>query len=139
MSITHLVQKPLLGDASLKIPPYDFIKAKAKDLLTFRSILAIPDDREFLCSLIIGYVVKDKQKVIACAVLSRVGGFPFITHLWVDQDYRRKGLGLFLVNLCVLKIMACNYMDLHVYVEHDNIPAQELFKKLGFEESRYGY
>jgi ribosomal protein S18 acetylase RimI-like enzyme len=82
-----------------------------------------------------GYLAYDKDKIVGCVLLTRQNGFPTVKYLYVAPSYRRKRIGWFLVNMCMLRAAKDMHYEIRAYVDDTNIPAQELFKKLGFKET----
>ncbi len=148
MDWIHLVQEPVLGDSTLAVPPFKFVKTTIKDYASIAETIVNCGDftvsaPEFYArairTLIAGYIVKiEKQEpIIACATLSMWAGFPGITFLWVAPEFRRQGLGFFLTNMCMLRTKANTYHRLHTYLETSRVPALELFKKAQFVEEKH--
>lgn len=139
----HLAQSPVIGDDKLKLPPYKFSKATLNDFAPWLELLtssgvfdgSAPEiHKEMIPSMISGYIVRDKDKMIGCAALSYWSGFPAILYLYVDPAYRRQKIAWTLVNMCLLRAKANDIHQVRVHIPETKIPALELFKKLGFKE-----
>ncbi len=142
MAIKRLICKRLCGDSTLKAPAdYYFVKVTPKDYADWISILTEPFGigapelyHDMVYPKIAAYLVKLKDKIVGCVALSNMSGFPHIMYLWIDPDHRRKRLAWFLVNMCILRAKANGYFEVRAIVDDGNLPALELFTKLGFEE-----
>jgi ribosomal protein S18 acetylase RimI-like enzyme len=143
--VIHLILDPLTGDPTLKPPDYQFSKVAIKDYGAFVyhvtacgafKVKAEDLYKQVIYTLIAAYMVKDKKKTIGCAALVRCEGQPEVEYLWVDPEYRRKRIAWTLLNMCMLRAKVNTYSELHGYVDVENIPAQELFKKAGFKEAQ---
>ena len=58
----------------------------------------------------------------------------FIDELFVDEAFRGRGLGKAAVERVVRAARALGVRALHLEVERANLPAQELYRKIGFED-----
>lgn len=133
---------PIVGDDKLEPPPYKFSRALLKDYQIIAHAVVLcglfPDTsveqfyKETIRSLISAYYVKEEDRMIGFVVLRREGGRPCIDYLWVDPEHRRQRIGWTLLTMCLLRAKKETYTEVVAYVDDDNIPAQEIFKKAGF-------
>ncbi len=82
-------------------------------------------------------IIKDNKLVatgfIPHIVVNSNFSFGVIRSVWVDNNWRKKGLGTdIIVNLCK-KALSRNIQGIILWVEKDNSAAINLYKKLGFE------
>jgi len=58
----------------------------------------------------------------------------FLHSLWVTDKYRRQGHAENLMNHCVDLAKNNNYKYITFITNHDNVPAQNLYNKLGYDK-----
>jgi ribosomal-protein-alanine N-acetyltransferase len=81
------------------------------------------------------YVVEEHGKIVACTVFSIVIDEAEILQFWVENNSKRRGLGLYLLNY-ILTELRQRFHVLRVFLEvrDGNKPAINLYLKLGFVE-----
>lgn len=80
------------------------------------------------------YAAKKNDIVIGAVYMETASKSCVLKHLAVDSSCRRQGLGTALIN-CALKAMASEHIErCFLWVDVNNTPAYESYKKYGFEE-----
>ncbi|MEZ5196527.1 MAG: GNAT family N-acetyltransferase [Bacteroidales bacterium] len=91
------------------------------------------------------YIVAVKQEeVIACLMLTpewsdwRNGFFLWIQSLYVEKEFRGQGVFGLMYAYVQSQVRSSNdYKGIRLYVDLDNVLAQEVYKRIGMEESHY--
>lgn len=94
---------------------------------------AVPDTRY--------YLVAQEEAVVGYAGLAVVGDQGDIMTIAVSADRQGRGLGRALLTELIGEATRRGAVDLFLEVRHDNAPAKELYRKMGFVEIgvRRGY
>lgn len=98
----------------------------------FRKIISRTYNEKITCS-----VMKDNHPVgIVLGVIEKpyIGIFDLVVHL----DYRRQGIGEFIMRIMMSYAQKSKLQTMYLQVEANNLPAVKLYKKLNFQE-RYRY
>jgi ribosomal protein S18 acetylase RimI-like enzyme len=131
------------------------VNASAKDVQGLIKIYSSPDlyhtwkDASWFVRSFFDYhhikIVKAEQKVVGAAfwnvVEEKHHGVTEIGDLWIDEDYRRKGLGEKLLRTIIEDMTRFFAKENHalrkvlVTTGDDNEPAKRLYEKIGFRES----
>ena len=96
--------------------------------------------QQFYISVIrqnLSYVIKIKRYIIIAFCLVRYyekTGYIGIDLLCVKKDYQRKGLGKNLLKFCIDNCKKLGYNKFYLHVATTNLPAINLYSKLGFEK-----
>ncbi|MHA1945755.1 MAG: GNAT family N-acetyltransferase [Candidatus Hodarchaeales archaeon] len=88
--------------------------------------VAIPQKRFFF--------TEHNQKIVGVMLAIIDGKFMGFLNLAVDENYKRKGVATNLVKKAVNWAVSKKVNSIYLQVEKKNIPAVELYKKLGFKE-----
>ena len=86
----------------------------------------------------LSFVIKVKRYIIIafCLVSYNVEtGFIGIDLLCVKRDYQKKGIGKLLLNYCIENCKKLGFKRFYLHVATTNLPAFNLYKKLGFKIS----
>ena len=98
-----------------------------------RKVLTSAEEQSFVS-------ITARGKVLAIARLSIAEGWAGITAVEVHPDHRRQGLGAAITAAVCHEAALRGLHDVFLQVEVDNVPAQSLYKRLGFRYShRYHY
>ncbi len=82
-------------------------------------------------------IIKNKGRIIGGIVSSRLGfDKSFIVSVFVKREYRKKGLGYFLVTSSLNRLKALSYHYTYLWVNSENF-AIDLYKKIGFVFEEY--
>lgn len=84
------------------------------------------------------FVVEADHVVVATAVLSYTPRAGYIGAVSVDPAYRRRGFGRIVLDACAQGARAAGKPFTALDVIHDNTPAQELYRALGYRLLRVG-
>jgi uridine kinase len=68
-----------------------------------------------------------------------VGGTYFLSELYVNKNFRKQGVGQFLVKKVIEFASRKRYKVTTTQTEQDNIPAQKLYNKIGFKPVKNEY
>jgi ribosomal-protein-alanine N-acetyltransferase len=99
----------------------------------------IPFEGELSCQNACNYVVKsamadNKSQIIAYAFMRRVADELYILKIAVKPARRGHGIATWLLKNCFTNGTRQGVNSVHLEVRPSNIPAVELYEKLGFEE-----
>ena len=75
---------------------------------------------------------------IAMIAVTDMGDKAFLADLSVSQNYRRKGLGRFLITRAMKEAALLRKKEMSLWVSEENLGAFALYKQLGFSELRSG-
>lgn len=87
---------------------------------------AISDDTGTLYMLLI------KGEVVATCTIDRSSTYNYLYGLAVCRKYQRQGIGTYFVKNLINKEIENNDKSFQIAVDDSNIPAKEMYKKLGF-------
>jgi ribosomal protein S18 acetylase RimI-like enzyme len=98
--------------------------------------LSSADSREHIARLLemnpgLSFVVMDQDKVIGAVLCSQDGRMGYLTHLVVDKEYRRQGLGRSLVGRCLFALMGMGIQKCTLLIMEDNAGALAFWKEVG--------
>ena len=82
----------------------------------------------------LSYVALDGKKIIGAVLCSQDGRLGYLTHLAVDGEYRRKGIGRSLVGRCVFALMNIGISKCALMILEDNEGALRFWQKVGESE-----
>ncbi len=97
-------------------------------LEAIRKIISRTSNSKVTCSV----NINNRTTGIVLGVIERP--FMGIYDLLVDPDYRRKGIGEFIMKKMLLHAYESNLSTIYLQVEVKNLPAVKLYKKLNFQE-----
>ena len=81
------------------------------------------------------YILEEHGKISACIVFGVVIDEAEILQLWVEQNCKRKGLGIYLLNYIFRQLRdKTRVARVFLEVRDGNVPAVNLYKKSGFVE-----
>lgn len=60
-----------------------------------------------------------------------------LNDLYVDKDYRREGVSRLLLEEIIMQAKKDGIAYISLQTAHDNLPAQSLYKRFGFQKSEY--
>ena len=86
----------------------------------------------------LSFVIKVKRYILIAVCLVRYNektGFVGIDLLCVKRDYQKKGIGKLLLNYCIENCKKLGFKKFYLHVATTNLPAFNLYKKLGFKVS----
>ncbi len=78
----------------------------------------------------LSYVSLDADKVIGAVLCSHDGRMGYLTHLAVDPDYRRQGIGRSLVSRCLYALMNIGISQCALMMLEDDQNAINFLKKV---------
>ena len=101
-------------------------------------------ENEFMGSFNTGHrfiVLKDDETIVGFAVYQQVFEQAEVLTIGVDPIHQRKGYGSLLMEKMVAELLTLGAEQLFLEVRVSNVPAQGLYRKLGFVEisRRKGY
>ena len=101
-------------------------------------------ENEFMGSFNAGHrfiVLKDNETIVGCAVYQQVFEQAEVLTIGVDPAHQRKGYGSLLMEKMVAELLTLGAEQLFLEVRVSNVPAQGLYRKMGFVEisRRKGY
>jgi ribosomal protein S18 acetylase RimI-like enzyme len=100
----------------------------------FREIISRTPNIKVTCS------VKNKDIIVGIVLGVIEKSFMGIYDLLIDSNFRRKGIGEFITRKILSYAYESNLKTVYLQVEAKNLPAVNLYEKLGFEENfRYRY
>ncbi len=73
-------------------------------------------------------------RVIGYCLLFSEGDFSELMSLAIHPDYRRRGLGIFLLGACMGRAAQQGHTTMHLIVDVKNVGAAELYRKCGFRD-----
>jgi ribosomal protein S18 acetylase RimI-like enzyme len=102
---------------------------KASDGVHLKSV----DSRETIGRFLernsgLSYVAMENDKVIGAVLCSHDGRIGFLTHLAVDPDYRRQGIGRSLVGRCLYALMGIGISQCGLMLFEEDQNAINFFK-----------
>jgi GNAT superfamily N-acetyltransferase len=86
----------------------------------------------------VGHVYLWLQKAEEKAIRRRLPKVPLLTHLEVHPEYRDRGIGTQLITAVEERVHDLRHDRVALAVRTDNIAAQRLYERLGYQEWDYG-
>jgi len=86
------------------------------------------------------WLIKIQEKAIGYVILTLGysiefhGRDAFIDEIFIEADYRGKGIGTKVIEFVELQCRESGIHALHLEVERENMSAQNLYRKLGFQD-----
>ena len=134
-SIQHL-------DQAVRCWCYLVIDQKNHDSRISVEALSDSDQRQFLRSLILDgrlIIALDSSRLVGIAtiaidnnMLDQSQSVWNISDVWVDTDYRRRGIGIQLVNECEIQAKSKGASEIRLQVYSSNLPASMMYGRLGY-------
>jgi ribosomal protein S18 acetylase RimI-like enzyme len=78
----------------------------------------------------LSFVAIDQGKVVGAVLGSQDGRLGYLTHLAVDSDHRRQGIGRSLTGRCLYALMSMGVNKCALMIMEDNLGAMEFFKNV---------
>ena len=104
--------------------------------------LSDSEQRQFLRSLILDgrlIIALDSSRLVGIAtiaidnnMLDQSQSVWNISDVWVDTDYRRRGIGIQLVNECEIQAKSKGASEIRLQVYSSNLPASMMYGRLGY-------
>ncbi|GAB5407856.1 MAG: hypothetical protein BalsKO_02210 [Balneolaceae bacterium] len=109
----------------------NILKARPSDLEEILDILAANNlpTKDIKESDIDFYVIRDKNRIEACAGVEKYGDKGLLRSVAVQEELRRKGLGRVFIEGLLSKIKKTGILEFYLLTE----TAQTFFSELGFE------
>ncbi len=82
----------------------------------------------------LSYVAVDGDKVIGAVLCSHDGRIGYLTHLAVDPEYRRQGIGRSLVGRCLYALMSVGISQCALMMLEEDQNASGFFDKIAVAE-----
>ena len=134
-SIQHL-------DQAVRCWCYLVIDQKNHDSRISIEALSDSEQRQFLRSLILDgrlIIALDSSRLVGIAtiaidnnMLDQSQSVWNISDVWVDTDYRRRGIGIQLVNECEIQAKSKGASEIRLQVYSSNLPASMMYGRLGY-------
>ena len=134
-SIQHL-------DQAVRCWCYLVIDQKNHDSRISIEALSDSEQRQFLRSLILDgrlIIALDSSRLVGIAtiaidnnMLDQSQSVWNISDVWVDTDYRRRGIGIQLVNECEIQAKSKGASEIRLQVYSSNLPASMMYGLLGY-------
>ena len=80
------------------------------------------------------FVAVDGGRVVGAVLCGSDGRRGFLHHLAVDTGSRKTGIGKRLVESCLAALDAAGLRKCHLFVLSSNVPGQQFWKRIGWEE-----
>ncbi len=96
-----------------------------KRIKSRKEIFLVAEENNEIMGLVDGYIIDNNNHI------EKVG---YLDHLCVFKEYRKHGVGKRLIEEFTNKMKNKNVVYLKLNAFENNLPAIELYKKLGFEE-----
>ena len=76
---------------------------------------------------------KKGQALAACVITwSEELKTPLLAFSMTHPDFKKQGLGTFLLKKSINALLVCGHKELHLVVTEGNLPAQRLYERIGF-------
>jgi ribosomal protein S18 acetylase RimI-like enzyme len=79
------------------------------------------------------FVVDDRGRIVGASMVTLFQSDPFLTFLVVHPDMKRRGIGTSLFTASGNALLAAGYSEVDLFVTEGNVPAVNLYRKLGFQ------
>lgn len=79
----------------------------------------------------LSFVVRDAGQVIGAVLCSHDGRMGYLTHLAIDKEYRRQGVGRSLVGRCLFGLMRVGIRKCMLLITEDSKEAKAFWESIG--------
>lgn len=120
----------------MSISHYDDVVAlwKASEGVVLSSVDSRDNIKRFLeRNSGMSFVVMDNSKLVGAVLCSHDGRMGYLTHLAVDKDHRRKGLGRSLVGRCLYTLMSIGISKCTLLVMEYEAGAMAFWESIGLK------
>ena len=118
------------------------IDQKNHDSRISTNALSVSEQRQFLRSVIVDerlIIAQNSSHMVGIAtiaidnnMLDKSGSVWNISDVWVDSEYRRRGIGVQLVNECEKHAKSMGASEIRLQVYSTNQPASMMYGRLGY-------
>lgn len=79
------------------------------------------------------YQIKQNGETVSAIMISYFEGYPLISEIFTKKKYQNLGMASSLINKSINSLISMGYESLILNVNRDNMPAINLYRKIGFE------